>query len=462
MTRRAQPLARTYARDVELGRSVPLDRLLARAPTAAVFMPRGEAAFGEDLVCRLRVRGFATYELKMGPTLGDVLHAARATPPDTAVVYVHYVPGAYHLSALVAGVLRWKGQGCFVVLCRGGAFASPRQHLAYAALRLLVDLELPAADAGVALAAWSPRRVPRPSWLARAWRPRSGSARLEELIPLLCCPTCRSDLRAEPDALRCNGCGQRHPIVDGIPVLLPPGAIAQVEQNEDAYAAGDAYNVGADENRAWLEIGLYKRDLVARLLHRRVPRASIDVGCGDWGLHQDVFAAVGTQLAVAGDVSLKLVRHARDHASAPLRVHHLVFSAEALPFRADVFDLAYCSEVLEHLEHPDRALAEMARVAGGGRSILTVPNEQLVGKLETGHVQTFGFDDFLTLVRGHVDVARTWGVFLWRAPDVNALARTLGGTLRLKLYLKLGESAPRRSLSILTDGTLRRVDHESE
>ncbi len=455
MTRRAQPLTRTFARGAEQGRSVPLDRLLARAPTAAVFMPRPDPAFGEDLVRRLRARGFATYELKMGPTLSDVLHAARATPPDTAVVYVHYAPGAYRLAALLAGVLRWKGQGCFVVICRDAASASPKQRLAYAAVRLAADLELPATDPDATLGSWSPRSVPRPSWLARAWRPRSGPARLDELLPLLRCPSCRGELRPEAEALRCEGCGLRHPIVDGIPVLLPVGAVSQVDQDDGAYAAGDAYNVGADENRAWLEIGLYKRDLVARLLHDRVPRASIDVGCGDWGLHQDVFAAVGTQLAVAGDVSLKLVRHARDHASAPLRVHHLVFSAEALPFREDVFDLAYCSEVLEHLEHPERALAEMARVAAGGRSILTVPNEKLVGKLESGHVQTFGFDDFLTLVRTQVQVARTWGVFLWRGGDVGALARTIGGTLRLKLYLKLGEHAPRRSLSILTDGTLR-------
>ena len=96
-----------------------------------------------------------------------------------------------------------------------------------------------------------------------------------------------------------------------------------------AYAAGDAYGCGAEANRAWLEIGLWKRDRVAALLRRRVPRASIDVGCGDWGVHHDVFDAVGSELAVAGDVSLKLVRHARDHATAPHRVHYLVFSAEA-------------------------------------------------------------------------------------------------------------------------------------
>src|SRR5258708_36965654 len=114
-------------------------------------------------------------------------------------------------------------------------------------------------------------------------------------------------------------------------MLVPEGATAQVEEDEHAYAAGDAYACGAEANRAWLEIGLWKRDRVASLLKRHVPRARIDVGCGGWGVHHDVFSAVGTQGTVAGDVSLKLVRHAPDHATAPHPRHYLRVSAEALP-----------------------------------------------------------------------------------------------------------------------------------
>ena len=40
----------------------------------------------------------------------------------------------------------------------------------------------------------------------------------------------------------------------------------------------------------------------------------------------------------------------------------------------DSFDVVYCFEVLEHLHEPDKALAEMARVARG-HVVLSVPHE---------------------------------------------------------------------------------------
>jgi SAM-dependent methyltransferase/uncharacterized protein YbaR (Trm112 family) len=435
---------------------VTVEALLRRAPTAAVFGPRDDPSFRAALAAHLRSLGFATYELAMGPTARDALHAARATPPDTALVFVQYAPRDYHLTALLAAVARWKVQGRFVAICRGpGAFASAKQRVAYAAIRALADVELPVREPAALVGAWPRTRMPRPSWLSGVWHRKRMESPLQQLVPLLRCPECRGPLTLAGEALVCASCGRSHPIVEGIPILIPEGAVAQVEEDEHAYAAGDAYACGAEENRAWLEIGLWKRDRVARLLRRLVPRASIDVGCGDWGVHHDVFAAVGTELAVAGDVSLKLVRHARDHATAPHRVHYLVFSAETLPFADGVFDLAYCSEVLEHLEHPERALAEIARVARGGRAILTVPNEQVTGKLEAGHIQTFGFDDFTALVDRFLERRRTLGVFRWAVSDVGALSRTLAGTIRLKWLLLVGERAPRRSLSILVDGTLR-------
>jgi SAM-dependent methyltransferase len=435
---------------------VTVEALLRRAPTAAVFGPRDDATFRTALASRLRSIGFATYELAMGPTVRDALHASRATPPDTALVLVEYAPRAYHLSALLAAVLRWKAQGRFVALCRAaGPFDTARQRIAYALIRTLADVELEAGDPATLVAGWPRTRLPRPSWLTGTWARRHTDSRLAELVRILRCPECRGALALADSELRCADCARTYPIVDGIPILVPAGVVAQVEEDEHAYAAGDAYACGAEANRAWLEIGLWKRDRVAGLLRGRVPRASIDVGCGDWGVHHDVFSAVGTELTVAGDVSLKLVRHARDHATAPQRVHYLVFSAEALPFADGVFDLAYCSEVLEHLEHPDRALAEIGRVARGGRAILTVPNEQVTGKLEAGHVQTFGFDDFTALVDRFMERRRTLGVFRWAVADVGALSKTVAGTIRLKWLLLSGERAPRRSLSILVDGTLR-------
>ena len=50
-------------------------------------------------------------------------------------------------------------------------------------------------------------------------------------------------------------------------------------------------------------------------------------------------------------------------------------SAEALPFGDGEFDFIQCMEVLEHLHHPERALAEFRRVARrGARLVISVPH----------------------------------------------------------------------------------------
>jgi 2-polyprenyl-3-methyl-5-hydroxy-6-metoxy-1,4-benzoquinol methylase len=54
---------------------------------------------------------------------------------------------------------------------------------------------------------------------------------------------------------------------------------------------------------------------------------------------------------------------------------HRVDANERLPFEDGHFDLVWCSEVIEHLVEPARALAELRRVTKrGGVLLLTTPN----------------------------------------------------------------------------------------
>jgi uncharacterized protein YbaR (Trm112 family) len=47
----------------------------------------------------------------------------------------------------------------------------------------------------------------------------------EEYLRRIVCPVCHQSLQLEEAAIRCQGCGKRYPVVDGIPVLLADRAI---------------------------------------------------------------------------------------------------------------------------------------------------------------------------------------------------------------------------------------------
>lgn len=89
----------------------------------------------------------------------------------------------------------------------------------------------------------------------------------------------------------------------------------------------------------------------------------LDVGCGTG---EDVVAVadrVGESGEVVGvDASEEMVATARERHAAEERTSFRVADAEALPFDDGAFDAARADRVLQHLEHPERALSELRRV----------------------------------------------------------------------------------------------------
>jgi ubiquinone/menaquinone biosynthesis C-methylase UbiE len=106
-------------------------------------------------------------------------------------------------------------------------------------------------------------------------------------------------------------------------------------------------------------------------------------------------------------------------------LRNLVADAVATPFTDNAFDLALAIEVLEHVDDPRRALAEIARVARG-HVVVSVPREPLWRALNVargayvkqfgntpGHVQHWSRRQFVELVGQYLDVVQVATPLPW-------------------------------------------------
>jgi SAM-dependent methyltransferase len=173
--------------------------------------------------------------------------------------------------------------------------------------------------------------------------------------------------------------------------------------------------------------------IVRRLLERflqRVDQAAqttaassvLDVGCGE-GVVTERFARRLAPAQVLGVDEARLEEEWQRR-----RAPNLSFqtgSAYGLPFPDGSFELVCAIEVLEHLERPGDALAEMSRVASSAL-LLSVPNEpswrishMLAGRNlrnlgnTPGHINHWSQRAFAELVSGYGRLERIEGVFPW-------------------------------------------------
>lgn len=101
-------------------------------------------------------------------------------------------------------------------------------------------------------------------------------------------------------------------------------------------------------------------DYAARLRPARV----MDLGCGA-GDSVDLFRALDPEVDWVGvDVEDSYEVSGRTRADAEF----VTFDGRRLPFEDASFDLVYCKQVLEHVEHPHELLREVARVLRPGGS----------------------------------------------------------------------------------------------
>ena len=111
--------------------------------------------------------------------------------------------------------------------------------------------------------------------------------------------------------------------------------------------------------------GYMRRVLVEELGIDPRGKTALDVGSGG-GLLAEEFARLGFRVTGI-DPSAESVATAREHAeSESLEIEYTVGAGEQLPFPDESFDIAYCCDVLEHVDDLDRVLAETSRVLKPG------------------------------------------------------------------------------------------------
>ena len=161
------------------------------------------------------------------------------------------------------------------------------------------------------------------------------------------------------------------------------------------------------------------------LFTRAAPGSVLDVGCGEGVLTERWAAQLGTGGRVVGiDLEDPKLR-AEWAARARENLEFLAGSADALPFDDGEFELAAAIEVLEHVPDPERAVAEMARVASR-HLLVSVPREPLWRALNVargaylrdlgntpGHVNHWSKRGFLAAPRRCGEVMQARSPFPW-------------------------------------------------
>jgi ubiquinone/menaquinone biosynthesis C-methylase UbiE len=181
----------------------------------------------------------------------------------------------------------------------------------------------------------------------------------------------------------------------------------------------------------WLMAGF--EGALGQLFARADPVSVLDVGCGEGVLTEQWARRLGTGRVVGTDLEdpkLEAQWRRRDRPNLTFRA----MSVEQLEFADEAFDLVAATEVLEHVFEPERALAEMARVAGRWL-LVSVPQEPLWRALNIargaylrqlgntpGHVNHWTRRSFVRLLGRHGKVVQIrspfpWTMLLVRAQD---------------------------------------------
>ena len=146
-------------------------------------------------------------------------------------------------------------------------------------------------------------------------------------------------------------------------------------------------------------------DLVIRMLKQNGISASsniLEVGSGDGALSGLI--CMKFNCAVTGvDPSPDGIKFSKEmFAQYQLMGEFVISEGYTLNFADGSFDFVVLADVIEHLQYPDRMLAEIKRVLRpGGKAIITTPVRTSEKPEDVMHVQEFFPEELIQLCQGH-------------------------------------------------------------
>jgi SAM-dependent methyltransferase len=223
------------------------------------------------------------------------------------------------------------------------------------------------------------------------------STRLPEdgLQSLLVCPACRGELAERGEALRCDGCRQDYPVVQGVPVLIREGRSAFRKRDFVQDAHSFFVVPEAVRRQSWLPTLDHNpgareryREFARLLLRDNASPTLLVIGGGQLGLGMDALLEFPDIRIVETDVSL-------DERT------QIICDGHDLPFPDAVFDGVVVQAVLEHVIDAGACVAEIHRVL---RPDGVVYSETPF--LQPGHMGGYDFRRFTHL--GHRSLFRNF------------------------------------------------------